>query len=1021
MPVFTRDIFVIVATSLVVTLSYAQSFTAFESEQFRPLAISPDGTRVFAVNTPDNRLEIFDATGSDLVHTGSVPVGMEPVAVAARTNAEVLVVNHLSDSVSVVDVGTIPARVVRTLLVGDEPRDVLVAGPSDERIFITTAHRGQNSPYNEPMNPGELITPGIGRADVWVFDAADDYGSGLGGDPLTIVTLFGDSPGALARSTDGSTVYAAVLKSGNQTTTLAEGVVCNGGATAPACAPVPGEQSSPGGLPAPNVDSDTIPQPETGLIVKFDGGAWRDELARDWSNHVRFGLPDLDVFVIDADAATPVEIGAYAGVGTILSAMVVNPVSDNLYVANTEANNHVRFEGDRPGGSQISTLQGHLHEARITVIDPGGSTVDARHLNKHINYAISPAPAGVKENSLAIPKGMAVTADGSTLYLAAKGSSKIGVFDTSKIEDNSFAPDSANHITLTGGGPSGLVIDEARNRLYALTRFDNAISVIDTTNNTEISHHSLFNPEPPAIVDGRPFLYDAFLTSSNGEAACGTCHVGGDKDELAWDLGDPLGTVLNNPNPFTLGPVGDPDFHPMKGPMTTQTLRGMANHGPMHWRGDRTGGNDIGGDPLDEEAAFKKFNTAFVGLLGRDVPLSDTEMQAFTNFVLLLSSPPNPIRALDDSLTAMQQAGRDFYFNVISDTQTCNTCHVLDPSSGFFGTNGNSSFEAEPQHFKIPHMRNMYEKVGMFGMSAVPFFLPGDNQHTGDQIRGFGFAHDGAVDTLLRFLRAQVFNFSQGDVQRRQVEQFLFAFDAELKPVVGQQVTLTTTSVAAVGQRIDLLLARALAGDADVVVKGTLAGAQRGWQRLSDGTFASDRAAEQPLTDVQLRNLAGQAGQALTYTAVPFGAGQRMGVDRDEDGILDGDDNCSSTPNGPLNPNPEGGPDQQDTDGDGIGDACDLRIPPQFIPAATIGNFYSRALTILDGTPPNTCALVGGFLPAGITLNSDCVLEGTPTNGGFTATFTAQVTDSTSDTATRVLEIKSKIPGCYSCHAGSKY
>ena len=61
----------------------------------------------------------------------------------------------------------------------------------------------------------------------------------------------------------------------------------------------------------------------------------------------------------------------------------------------------------------------------------------------------------------------------------------------------------------------------------------------------------------------------------------------------------------------------------MKGPMTTQSLRGMANHGPMHWRGDRTGGNDR--DPsaqpdsgtFDEDAAFKKFNVGVPGLLGR--------------------------------------------------------------------------------------------------------------------------------------------------------------------------------------------------------------------------------------------------------------------------------------------------------------------------------------------------------------------------------------------------------------------
>ena len=58
------------------------------------------------------------------------------------------------------------ARVVRTLLVGDEPRDIVFAGPGRSRAFITTAHRGQNS----PVDP-QLTTPGVGRADVWVFDA----------------------------------------------------------------------------------------------------------------------------------------------------------------------------------------------------------------------------------------------------------------------------------------------------------------------------------------------------------------------------------------------------------------------------------------------------------------------------------------------------------------------------------------------------------------------------------------------------------------------------------------------------------------------------------------------------------------------------------------------------------------------------------------------------------------------------------------------------------------------------------
>src|SRR5262249_38046166 len=150
-----------------------------------------------------------------LTHAASVPVGLEPVAVAARSNNEVWVVNHLSDSVSVVDVtSSATAHVVRTLLVGDEPRDVVFAGPGGNRAFITTAHRGQNTPLHSTIET-VLTTEGIGRADVWVFDATA-LGPNLGGTPATIITMFGDTPRALAVAPGGGTVYAAVFHSGNR-------------------------------------------------------------------------------------------------------------------------------------------------------------------------------------------------------------------------------------------------------------------------------------------------------------------------------------------------------------------------------------------------------------------------------------------------------------------------------------------------------------------------------------------------------------------------------------------------------------------------------------------------------------------------------------------------------------------------------------------------------------------------------------------------------------------------------------
>jgi len=326
--------------------------------------------------------------------------------------------------------------------------------------------------------------------------------------------------------------------------------------------------------------------------------------------------------------------------------------------------------------------------------------------------------------------------------------------------------------------------------------------------------------------------------------------------------------VVPNPNPFEVAdPGGDTAFRPMKGPMTTQSLRGLANHGPLHWRGDR-----FGPAPHDEIAAFEQFNGAFVSLLGRSAPLSDEEMHAFAEFALQITYPPNPIRNLDDTLTPAQADGRMIYQGLVSDgVRTCDGCHVLDRAAGFFGTDGDSSFDREPQDFKIPHLRNAYQKVGMFGMPPVPTVRAADGAFMGEQVRGFGFLHDGSIDTIARFLSTTVFSLSSE--QARDVEAFVLAFDSNLAPIVGQQVTLTPTNAAAAGPRIDLLLAAGAAPVAacDVVVHGILNGVPRGWVRLPSGRFRSDRKADPELTDGDLRAQAGVAEQERTWTCVPPG------------------------------------------------------------------------------------------------------------------------------------------------------
>ncbi len=878
--------------------SSSSSFTLFETGQVRPLAMSPDGQHLYAINTPDNSLEVFHISNDELEHVASVTVGLEPVAVAARNNNEVWVVNHLSDSVSVVDM-TFPwaPRVKRTLLVADEPRDIVFAGAGKNRAFITTAHRGQNAPYDP-----QLSTPGVGRADVWVYDANNLGDSTLGGTPLTIISLFSDTPRSLTVTPDGTRVYAAGFHTGNKTTAVHRNIV----------------ETEPN-MPPRLTDYTGAEQPPTARIVKHDGTKWVDSDGHDWSHGVRFTLPDKDVFVLDAMADPPAQLtgnaGFYTGVGTILFNMAVNPVNGKVYVTNTDANNLNRFAG--PGIFAGTTVRGHLHESRISVLSPTGG-VASRHLNKHIDYNAYPAPPAVNEKSLATPMGMAVSPAGDKLYVAAFGSSKIGIFNTAEIENNTFVPNAANHIALQDDGepvgPTGLLLNSSGSRLYVFSRFNNAVTVINPVTKSVLDRKHLHNPEPQSVREGRRFLYDARYTSSNGEASCASCHVFGDFDSLAWDLGNPDAGTSPMPGPVAENfPPFFPlfiDFRSLKGPMTTQSLRGMANHGPMHWRGDRTKGDEVpsaqpNSGSFDEVGAFEEFQEAFAGLLGRTGPLTANEMTKFADFSLQIMYPPNPIRNLDNTLTAFQEGGRQHFFQPGVDLHhSCEDCHKLDPDAnaefgepipGFFGTDGRYVTGEIPQTVKVPHLRNLYQKVGMFGMPQVFSIIPGDNGQKGDQVRGFGMLNDGAEDTVFRFM--MTFGFDKlsgfppngfddspgadGEVKRRQVEAYMMAFDSNLAPIVGQQVTLHQANTAAANTRIDLLLQRADVGECDVIAKVRIFGQEYGFLYTGAGQFRTSYNAEETIGRAVLTLVAQAPNHAVTFTAVPPGTGERIGLGED--------------------------------------------------------------------------------------------------------------------------------------------
>ena len=405
----------------------SEGFTNFETEPVRPLALSPDGKLLFALNTADDRLEIFDAQGEQLRPIGETVVGLRPVAIALRGN-QAWVVNHLSDSVNVVDVSD-PTRptVVHTLQAGDEPRGIVVAGPDRNRVFVATAYRG------------ETLTPGIGRAQLWIFDAERPE------EPPQKLILFGAKPRALAASDDGRRVFAAVFLSGNGT------------------ASVSGEDAVRLRR-APQLHFETISYgavPKQGPIVRRIDGQWRDSHGRDWSAAIPFELPDHDVFVIDAEAEQARVIQSISNVGTVLFNIAVQPGAGEIWVSNTEALNHIPHE---------SRLNGRFAENRITRLIPDGASyrIAAVNLNPHVE--VTPSVAREKRAlGLAQPLEIVFQPDGREAYVAAFGSRKIGVLDREGRVIDRIA---------VGFGPGGLVLDARRAVLYALNHLEATVSVI---------------------------------------------------------------------------------------------------------------------------------------------------------------------------------------------------------------------------------------------------------------------------------------------------------------------------------------------------------------------------------------------------------------------------------------------------------------------------------------------------------------------------------------------------------------
>lgn len=701
---------------------------------------------------------------------------------------------------------------------------------------------------NEPADV--VFSPATGRAFVSLADAnqIEVYSLANLDQPPSRIVLGFEEPRALAVSADGSTVYAASFLSGSGTTVVSgrPGPVTSGAVGGSEDIVGKTDSASGGVNPVPNREGQFVPPLSAGnpgfssLIVQQDAsGAWRDDSGNDWQAHlsgadasasgreVGWRLSDRDVAVIDA--ATLAVQRYQTGVMTMLMGMDVNPITGEVIVVGIDSDNHRRFE---------SVLQGVFARVEFSRFTPGESS-QSFDLNPHIDYSESSSDAALRMRSIGDPRAIKWHPDGDRFFVAGMGSNNVIVLDINGQRIGRIE---------VGEGPTGIALIPSLGRGYALNKFDGTLSEFDLDSYSVGAQTAFFDPTHESVQLGRPHLYNTHRGSGHGHLACASCHVDGRTDRLAWDLGQPDGqnTVLH---------------HAMKSAMRTQPLLDVIRHPNMHWRGDRS--------------ELREFLQTFSDLQAA-TPINGLEISEFENFLGSIHLPPSPWRNEDNSLPSsvlLPENPVAATGNAVLGRQKLNAC-IGCHSNNFSRSDVSNAIFA--QNVVPPDFAQFYKRLGFSASNGEV------------STSGFGFFHDGA-DPLM------------AAVPDADILAALLAFDGPNNGLSATQLRLD--SHAALGRQHtvrglaspgDLARVAELVGYAEhshlsLVAKHHNGARWTGYRREVDGSFRADRVGEPALSLAELIGLS-EAG-SLTVTVVLEGTQDRIGIDRDFDSVLDGDDN----------------------------------------------------------------------------------------------------------------------------------
>ena len=340
----------------------------YESPHANPIALLPDASLVYAVNTPADTVDVIDP--DTLVVVARISVGIDPVGIAVRPDGkEVWVSNHISDSVSVIDsdrasatrhevLHTITAFNAARATVFDEPVGIAFAGNAKAYVALSSSNR------------------------IAVVDVASR-------DIKRYLTITAQDPRALA--VRGNRLYVIPFESNNQT------------------------QLS--GCWPENID---------GVLCTFDARKHVTEAADGSDQSVSRGyvadivkhpdIPDRDLYVFDTRSDARVQI--VDTLGTLLYGIAVDS-EQRVFITQADARNDANGKAGTQGHG-MAEMENRAFLNRITRVNCRGTC----RAGEDLELEPLPPQNPLFDETLSTPFGIAVSDDDSTLVVTAAASTR---------------------------------------------------------------------------------------------------------------------------------------------------------------------------------------------------------------------------------------------------------------------------------------------------------------------------------------------------------------------------------------------------------------------------------------------------------------------------------------------------------------------------------------------------------------------------------------------------------------------